>query len=124
SSNGLQIFNNYIYASYRPGNSFTVYYAGINNLTTGSISSPITPQPPGQIWSVFDLNGVLWGTTQYNGSSPPSYSLYQLQCTTDGFPASDPFQSEFVGNMPTSFEENLIVNMTLFTPTACIHGSS
>jgi hypothetical protein len=124
SSNGLQIFNNYIYATYRPGNSFNAYYAAINNNTTGSIGSPITPQPPGQIFSIFDLNGVLWGTTQYNGSSPPSYSLYRLQCTTNGLPASNPFPSQLVGSMPTTFENNLIANMTLFTPTACIHGSS
>lgn len=124
SGNGLQIFNNYIYATYRPGISFTVYYAGINDNTTGLITSPITPQPPGQIWSVFDLNGILWGTTQYDGSSPPSYSLYQLQATTGGLPSSDPFLSEFVGDMPTTFEENLISNVTLFTPSACIHGFS
>ena len=114
SSNGLQIFNDHIYATYRPGNSFTVYHAGISDNTTGSISSPITPQPPGQIWSVFDLNGVLWGTTQYDGSSPPGYSLYELQATTAGLPASSPFASELVGNMPTTFESNLIANMTLF----------
>jgi hypothetical protein len=124
SSNGLAIFNNYIYATYRPGNSFTVYYADISSNITGSITSPITPQPPGQIWSVFDLNGVLWGTTEYSGSSPPSYSLYKLQCTTAGIPATDPFPSEFVGDMPTTFGDNLITNMTLFTPSACIHGSS
>ena len=115
SSNGLQIFGNYIYATFRPGNSFTVYYAGINNNTTGSIISPITPQPPGQIWSVFDLNGVLWGTTQFVGSSPPSYSLYQLHCTTNGLPASSPFLSAFVGDMPTSFNDNLIENLTLYS---------
>ncbi len=124
SSNGLQIFNNNVYATVRPGNSFTVYYASINGNTTGSISSPVTPQPPGRIWSIFDLNGVLWGTTQYDGSSPPSYSLYQLQCTSAGLPASNPFPSELVGNMPTTFESNAIANMTLFTPTACIHGAS
>jgi hypothetical protein len=114
SSNGLQIFNNHIYATYRPGNSFNVYYAGTNDNTTGSISSSITPQPPGQIFSAFDLNGVLWGTTQYDGSSPPGYSLYTLQCTTAGLPASNPFTSELVGNMPTTFESSLIVNATLF----------
>ncbi len=114
SSNGLQTFNNHIYATYRPGNSFIVYYAGINDSTTGSISSPITPQPPGQLSSTFDLNGVLWGTTQYAGSSPPGYSLYQLQCTTAGLPASNPFTSGLVGSLPTTFESNLIVNMTLF----------
>lgn len=124
SSNGLQIFNNYIYATYRPGNSFTVYYADINDNTTGTIISPLALQPPGQIWSVFDVNGVLWGTTEYDGSSPPSYSLYQLQCTTNGLPESSPFPSEFVGDMPTTFNSNLIANMTLFTATACIHGSS
>ena len=118
SSNGLQIFGNEIYATYRPGNSFTVYFAGISDNTTGSISSPITPQPPGQIWSVFDSNGVLWGTTQYDGSSPPSYSLYQLQCTTSGLPASDPFTSALVGDMPTTFANDLIANMTLFARTA------
>jgi len=117
SSNGLQIFNDHIYATIRPGNSFTVYYAGISDNTTGSISSPITPQPPGQIWSVFDLNGVLWGTTQLTGSSPPSYSLYKLQPTTAGLPAADPFTSEFVGDMPTTFGTNLIANATLFTQT-------
>jgi hypothetical protein len=114
SSNGLQIFNDHIYATYRPGNSFVVYYAGIDDNTTGSSSSPITPQPPGQLWSTFDLNGVLWGTTQYDGSSPPSYSLYRLQCTTGGLPASSPFASELVGNMPTTFESNVIANTTLF----------
>lgn len=124
SSSGLQIFNNYLYGTNRPGNSFTVYYTGINNNTTGSINSSINPQPPGQITSVFDLNGVLWGITEYDGSSPPGYSLYQLQCTANGLPASDPFTSELVGNMPMTFETNLITNMTLFTPTACIHGSS
>jgi hypothetical protein len=118
SSNGLQIFNNHIYATYRPGNSFTVYYASISDNTTGSISSSITPQPPGQIWSIFDLNGVLWGTTQYDGSSPPSYSLYQLQCTTAGLPASSPFTSALVGNMATTFENNSIANMTLFALAA------
>ena len=124
SSNGLQIFENYIYATYRPGNSFTVYYAGLTTNTTGSITSPITPQPPGQIWSVFDLNGVLWGTTQLSGSSPPGYSLYKLQPTTGGLPASDPFPSELVGDMPTTFGNDLIANLTLFTPSACIHGTS
>ena len=124
SNNGLQIFNNYIYATYRPGNSFTVYYAGLNNPTTGSIISLIEPQPPGQIWSVFDLNGVLWGTTQYNASSPSSYSLYQLHCTTNGMPASDFFLSQFVGLMPAIFEESSVANITLFVPAACIHGSS
>ena len=114
SSNGLQIFNDNIYATYRPGNSFTVYYAGISGSATGSISSPITPQPPGQIWSVFDSNGVLWGTTQYDGSSPPGYSLYRLQATSAGLPASTPFPSELVGEMPTTFDDDLIANMTLF----------
>ena len=120
SGNGLQIFNGNVYASYRPGNSFTVYYASISDTTTGSIVSPITPQPPGQIWSTFDSNGVLWGTTQYDGSSPPGYSLYELQCTTAGLPAASPFTSELVGNMPTTFANNLIANMALFaasTPT-------
>jgi hypothetical protein len=116
SANGLQIFNNYIYATLRPGNSFTVYYASLNNNTTGSITSPITPQPPGQIWSVFDFNGVLWGTTQIDASSPPSYSLYKLECTTDGAPASSPFLSALIGNMPTTFDGNTIANLTLFTP--------
>jgi len=115
SSNGLQIFNNYIYATLRLGNSFTVDYASLNNNTTGSITSPIT-QPPGQIWSVFDSNGVLWGTTQIDASSPPSYSLYELQCTTAGAPASSPFLSELIGNMPTTFDGNAIANLTLFTP--------
>lgn len=117
SSNGLQIFNDHLYATYRPGSSFTVYHAGINDAATGSISSPMAPQPPGQIWSVFDSNGVLWGTTQYGASSPPSYSLYHLQCTTAGLPASSPFTSELVGNMPTTVESNLIANMTLFART-------
>ena len=124
SSNGLQIFNNYIYATYRPGNSFEVYYAGLTDNTTGASSSFITPQPPGQIWSVFDLNGVLWGTTQLNASSPPSLSLYKLQPTTGGLPASSPFLSELIGDMPTTFEDDSIANITLFTPAACIHGSS
>jgi hypothetical protein len=114
SSNGLQIFNNHVYATYRPGNSFTVYHAGISDSSTGSITSPITPQPPGQIWSVFDANGMLWGTTQYGASSPPGYSLYRLQCTTGGLPASNPFASELIGAMPSLFEGNLIANMTLF----------
>jgi hypothetical protein len=118
SNNGLQIFNDHIYATYRPGNSFTAYYAGISDNTTGSTSSPITPQPPGQIWSVFDLNGVLWGTTQYSASSPQSYSLYKLQCTTAGFPAANPFTSEFVGDMPTTLGNDLIVNATLFALAA------
>jgi hypothetical protein len=118
SSNGLQIFNDHIYATIRPGNSFTVYHAGISDNATGSISSAITPQLPGQIWSVFDLNGVQWGTTQYDGSSPPSYSLYKLQSTTAGLPASSPFISELVGNMPTTFENDLIANMALFARTA------
>jgi hypothetical protein len=117
SSNGLQIFNDHIYATYRPGNSFTAYYAGLNDNTTGSTSSPITPQPPGQLWSVFDLNGVLWGTTQYGGSSPAGYSLYRLLCTTAGLPAASPFASEFVGDMPTTFGNDLIVNATLFAFT-------
>ncbi len=116
SGNGLQIYNNFIYATYRPGNSFTVDFAGINDNTTGAISSPITPQPPGQLWSVFDVNGVLWGTTQFAASSLPSYSLYKLQCTVGGLPASDPFPSELVGTMPTTFENNFIANITLFTP--------
>ena len=116
SGNGLQIFNNFIYATYRPGNSFTVDFAGINDNTTGSITSPITPQPPGQLWSVFDSSGVLWGTTQFAASSLPSYSLYKLQCTTSGLPASSPFPSELVGTMPTTFETNFIANITLFTP--------
>src|SRR6476620_453647 len=116
SSNGLQIFNDYIYATLRPGNSFTVYYGNLNDNTTGSITSPITPQPPGQIWSVFDSNGVLWGTTQIDASSPPSYSLYKLECTTAGAPASNPFLSELIGNMPTTFDGNAIANLTLFTP--------
>lgn len=118
SNNGLQLFANDIYAIYRPGNSFTAYYAGINDNTTGSISSPITPQPPGQLWSAFDSNGVLWGTTQYDASSPPSYSLYRLQCTTAGLPASSPFASELVGDMPTTFEDDSIANMTLFARAA------
>ncbi len=118
SGNGLQIFKDHIYATYRPGSSFTVYHAGITDNSTGSISSPITPQPPGQLWSVFDLNGVLWGTTQYDGSSPPGYALYRLQCTAAGLPASSPFTSEFVGDMPTTFENDLIANMTLFAPQA------
>jgi hypothetical protein len=120
SSNGLQIFNNHIYATIRPGNSFTVFYAGINDNATGSTSSPITPQPPGQIWSAFDLNGVLWGTTQYGASSPPSYSLYKLQCTTAGLPASSPFTSALVGNMPTTFAGGSIANITPFAPAACV----
>lgn len=91
SATGLQIFGNYIYATYRPGNSFTVYYAHLTNNVTGSIISPITPQPPGQLWCVFDLNGILYGVTQIDASSPPGISLYQLQCTTNGLPASDPF---------------------------------
>ncbi len=124
SGNGLQIFNNFIYATYRPGNSFTVDFAGINNNTTGSIISPITPQPPGQLWSVFDLNGVLWGTTQFASSSLPSYSLYKLQSTTGGLPASSPFPSELVGNMPTTFENNFIANITLFTPALLIRSFS
>lgn len=124
SGNGLQIFNNYVYATYRPGNSFIVYYADIGSNTTGSITSPITPQPAGQIWSTFDLFGILWGVTEYSGSSPPSYELYKLQCTINELPATDPFTSELIGNMSTTFGENLITNMTLFTPTACIHGSS
>lgn len=125
SGNGLQIFNNYIYASYRSNNSFIVYYAGINNSTTGSIASPI-PQPNGQIYAIFDIYGNMWGTTQYNASSPPSNSLYQLHCTTNGLPAHDQFSSELIGNMPNYFENenDLIINITLFTPTACIHGSS
>jgi hypothetical protein len=114
SGNGLQIFNNYIYATIRPGNSFTTYHAGISDNSTGSITSPITPQPPGQIWSVFDSQGVLWGTTQYSASSPPSYSLYRLQVTSGGLPASSPFLSELVGEMPTTFGNDLIANMTLF----------
>lgn len=118
SNNGLQIFNDDIYATYRPGSSFIVYYAGIDTNATGSISSPVTPQPPGQIWSVFDSNGVLWGTTQYAGSSPPGYSLYRLQCTSAGAPASSPFASELVGNMPTTFADDLIANMTLFATVA------
>ncbi len=118
SGNGLQIFNNFIYATYRPGNSFTVDFASINDATTGSISSPITPQPPGQLWSVFDLNGVLWGTTQFAASSLPSYSLYKLQSTTGGVPASSPFPSELVGSMPTTFEDDTIVNISLFTPAS------
>lgn len=124
SSTGLQIFNNYIYAPIRFNNSFNVYYGNINNNTTGSINGPTILQPPGEIYSVFDLNGVLWGTTQYDGSTPPSYALYKLQCTQNGIPASDPFLVEFIGNMPTTFEDNLISNMTLFMPAACIHGSS
>ncbi len=55
------------------------------------------------------------GAIQYDGSSPPGYSLYQLQCTTDGLPASSPFTSELVGDMPTTFGSDLIANMTLFT---------
>jgi len=78
------------------------------------MSSPITPQPPGQLWSVFDLNGVLWGTTQYSGSSPPGYSLYRLQPTTAGLPAASPFTSALVGEMPTTFQDNLIANAALF----------
>jgi hypothetical protein len=124
STNGLQIFKDYIYATYRPGNSFSVYYAGINNNTTGSITSPITPQPRGQLFSTFDLNGVLFGVTQYNSSSPPGYSMYRLVCVVNDLPASDPFISELVGDMPDTFDSNFIVNMTLFTPSACIHGSS
>jgi hypothetical protein len=124
SSNGLQIFNNFIYATYRPGNSFTVDFADINNNTTGVITSPITPQPPGQIWSVFDSNGILWGTTQVAASSLPSYSLYKLQCTTAGLPASSPFPSELVGDMPTTFESNLITNITLFAPAFVQNFSS
>jgi hypothetical protein len=85
---------------------------------TGSISGPITPQPPGQLWSVFHSAGVLWGTTQYAGSSSPSYSLYRLQCTTAGLPASSPFLSELVGTMPTTFGDALIVNMTLFASSS------
>ena len=114
SSNGLQIFNNHIYATFRPGSSFIAYFAGIGDNTTGSISSPITPQPPGQIWSVFDSNGVLWGTTQLSASVPPGHSLYRLQCTTAGLPASDPFTSEWVGDMPTAIANDTIANMTLF----------
>ena len=72
---------------------------------------------------LFRFKWYRMGTTQYSGSSPPNYSLYRLQCTTNGLPASDPFQSELIGNMPTTFENNFIANMTLFTPTACIHGS-
>lgn len=124
SGNGLQIFGNYIYAPLRPGNSFDVYYAGIGINTAGSITSLITPQPPGQIWSAFDLNGDLWGVTQTDASSPPSCALYRLQCTTGGLPASNPFLSEHVGDMPITFNSESIVNMALFTPTACIHGSS
>jgi hypothetical protein len=48
---------------------------------------------------------VAAGTTQYDGSSLPGYSSYQLQFTTAGLPASRPFTSELVGNMPTSFEK-------------------
>jgi len=117
SSNGLPIFNGYVYAPYRPGNSFTAYYASLTGNTTGSINSPITPQPPGQIWSVFDSTGVLWGTTQLGASSPGSYSLYRLQPTTAGLPASDPFPSAFVGDMPTTFQTNAIANATLFART-------
>lgn len=124
SSNGLLIFNDNIYATYRPGNSFIVYYAGVNTNTTGTITSTIFPQPPGQLWSIFDLNGNLWGTTQYSGSSPQSYSLYKLQCTDAGLPAPDPFTSELIGEMALTFNSNQIANMTLFSPTACIHGSS
>lgn len=124
ANNGIPIFNNYMYSTYRPGNSFTVYYASMSDNTTGTISGLIFPQPPGQIWSVFDLNGVLWGTTEYSASSPPSYSLYKLQCTQNGLPAPDQFPVEFIGDMSTTFEDNLISNITLFTPSACIHGSA
>lgn len=124
SATGLPIFNGYIYAPFRLNNSFVVYYTSITGNTTGSITSPITPEPPGQIWCTFDLNGNLWGTTEYDGSSPQSYSLYKLQCTSGGLPASDPFTSELIGNMPTTFNDDFIANMTVFIPTACIHGSS
>lgn len=117
SGNGLQIFGSDIYATVRAGNSFVAYYAGIGANTTGAINSPITPQPPGHIWSVFDSNGVLWGTTQYSASSPPGYSLYRLQPTSAGSPASSPFASALVGNMPTTFANNPIANVTLFART-------
>ena len=118
SNNGLQIFNDTVYATTRLADSFAVYYAGIADSTTGSITSPITPQPPGQIWSTFGPDGVLWGTTQYGASTPQSYSLYRLQCTTAGVPAASPFTSELVGTMPLIFEANVIVNMALFASVA------
>lgn len=124
SNYGIPIFNDYIYATLRPGNSFTVYYASLNDNTSGSITSPITPQPPGNIWSVFDLSGVLWGSSQMDASDPPGLSLYQLQCTQNGLPGSDSFPVAFIGDMPTTYENNSITNITLFTPSACIHGSS
>jgi hypothetical protein len=125
SPSGVPIFNNYIYAPFRINNSFSVYYASITDNTTGSISGPIFPEPPGQIWSVFDLNGVLWGTTELDGSSPPSYALYQLKPTQNGLPLTDPpLPISLVGNMPMTFEGNSILNITLFIITACIHGSA
>jgi hypothetical protein len=118
SNNGLQIFNNIVYATNSVGESFGVAYAGISDNSTGSISSPITPQPPGQIWSTFDPDGVLWGTTQFSASSPQGYSLYRLQCTTAGLPAASPFTSELIGAMPDTFQGNAIVNMALFSALA------
>ncbi len=118
SGNGLQFFNGHLYATIRSGNAFDAYWAAVSGNATGAITSPITPQPPGQLWSVFDATGVLWGTTQIDASSPPGLALYRLQPTSAGLPASSPFASQAVGDLPTTFQGNAIANVTLFAVTS------
>lgn len=115
SNYGVQIYGNYIYASIRISNSFSVYYANIHdNSIAGAIESPIFPQPRGNINCTFDQNGVLWGNTQYAGSDPHGYSLYRLDCTQNGLPAPDSFPVELIGDMSLTFNNNSITNMTIF----------
>jgi hypothetical protein len=122
--NGFAFFNNYLYGTESDGNNYKMYYADIS--TAGNVSAVVGSQT-NALWSVnFDVSGDFYGCTQITGDNR-NFSIFKINPVN---PSSNepittsPINVSHVGDLPLMFNGNIILNTTIFSISACIHGSS